>query len=600
MSIKSNLNKTNKSDLFNKFKELESEVKILRANCDRYKLILEGSNDGIWDWDAERDIYSVSIKDKDCVDCNFNGQNFSIKLWKSMIHPEDRDNAICALDQFISEGKKSYENVYRLKTKTGIDMWILSKGIAQHDENGKIIRIAGSHTDITPTVEMEKRLHNLAYYDNLTELANKEKIKNEFNNLIKEKFEDGNMAFLYIDIDDLSYINNTLGYSAGDELIKKVALFLVEKYGEKHYIARMNADEFLVMYVNYENLEVLEAELQELFLEIKNEKFLGGNEINVSISMGISIYNLHSKDFYDLLRYSDTALYCSKKGGKDQYKIYEPEMGEYVYTTIDLINQIRIGLQKQEFQMHYQPIVNAKTGLLVGMEALVRWIHPRRGFVPPTEFISIAEGSGQIMALERWIIEDVFSQISRWIEIGEMPIFISINLSAKGLIEKDLIPYLKDLIKRYNSKPDKIEFEVTETALLNNLEHSLSVLYQLKELGFKVSLDDFGTGYSSLNYLKSLPIDKVKLDRSFVENIDKNNKDQLLVKSIIELSHGMELEVVGEGVETISQNELLGTFGCDYIQGYYHGRPQSVNNINCWIGENCTKGQYKIAGTTSN
>lgn len=590
MSIKSNLNKTNKSDLFNKFKELESEVKILRANCDRYKLILEGSNDGIWDWDAESDIYSVSIKDKDCVDCNFNGQNFSIKLWKSMIHPEDRDNAICALDQFISEGKKSYENVYRLKTKTGIDMWILSKGIAQHDENGKIIRIAGSHTDITPTVEMEKRLHNLAYYDNLTELANKEKIKNEFNNLIKEKFEDGNMAFLYIDIDDLSYINNTLGYSAGDELIKKVALFLVEKYGEKHYIARMNADEFLVMYVNYENLEVLEAELQELFSEIKNEKFLGGNEINVSISMGISIYNVHSKDFYDLLRYSDTALYCSKKGGKDQYKIYEPEMGEYVYTTIDLINQIRIGLQKQEFQMHYQPIVNAKTGLLVGMEALVRWIHPRRGFVPPTEFISIAEGSGQIMALERWIIEDVFSQISRWIEIGEMPIFISINLSAKGLIEKDLIPYLKDLIKRYNSKPDKIEFEVTETALLNNLEHSLSVLYQLKELGFKVSLDDFGTGYSSLNYLKSLPIDKVKLDRSFVENIDKNNKDQLLVKSIIELSHGMELEVVGEGVETLSQNELLGTFGCDYIQGYYHGRPQSVNNINCWIGENCTKG----------
>lgn len=209
--------------------------------------------------------------------------------------------------------------------------------------------------------------------------------------------------------------------------------------------------------------------------------------------------------------------------------------------------------------------------------------------ISPAEFIPVAESSGQIKSLEKWIIQEVFRQVKEWEEYMDFPIFVSINLSARGLIEKNLLEYLSQLLEIYSIKPDHIEFEVTETAVLHNIEHSMKVLSELKDMGFKISLDDFGTGYSSLNYLKNLPIDKVKLDRSFVENIDRNNKDQLLVQSIIELSHRMELEVVGEGVETHSQNELLWALGCDYIQGYYHGKPQDASLIDKDLKELCKK-----------
>lgn len=571
------------------FYELRKEKEALEKKCERYRLVLEGSNDGVWDFDIENDTYHLYIKDMDEYEYSIRYQKFCIDVWKQKIHPEDRENAHKVLSEFIFSGNRFYENTYRVFTKEGRYKWIKSKGIAQFDDRHRILHIAGSNTDVSEQVEMQNNLYNLAYYDKLTGLANKENIKTIFNNLVSTEYEFGNIAFLYLDIDDLSYINNTLGYNTGDELIQNVATFLVKKYQQNSYVARINADEFLILYLDYKNLDEFENEISELLSEVKNMKFLKDNDITISMSMGISLYRVHGYGFFELLKCSDTALYFAKKNGKDQYKLYDSSMGKSVYNTVDLINQIRVGIEKSEFQMHYQPIMDAKKGFFVGLEALVRWVHSKRGMISPAEFIPVAESSGQIKLLEKWIIQDVFRQVEIWEEYMDFPIFVSINLSAKGMIEKNLIEYLKKLLVVHNIVPKHIEFEVTETAVLHNIEHSMKVLSELKAMGFKISLDDFGTGYSSLNYLKNLPIDKVKLDRSFVENIDKNNKDQLLVQSIIELSHRMELEVVGEGVETYSQNELLGTLGCDYIQGYYYGRPQNANIIDEDLKEMCRK-----------
>lgn len=583
MSMETRIDKDSRSDLIAK---LTRENDILKRDTERYRLLLEGSQESVWEWDLERGIYNFYTDRNDFQHMNATESEMAEDLWSRHIHPGDHDDFVDDLQLFIKSSKKHYEKTFRVKNDSGEYRWIKARGAARHDESGQVVLFAGSVLDITDSVDMERNLIRLAYYDKLTGLPNKEKIKDDFGKIIAEKECDEYIAFVHINIDNLSYINNTFGYSAGDEMIRRFSGFLSGYFVQGHCLSRVNADEFLIIYRDFGNIEDLERDMDTFFTAVRNEKLLMHSEIKTSISAGISVHGVHGETFFDLLKCSDVALYYCKNNGKDQFRIYDSNTGKKLYTTIDLINQIRIGLEKNEFQMHYQPIVSSKTGKLVGIEALARWYHSKRGVISPGEFIVAAENSGQIKTLERWIIEDVFKQIEAWRHLEEMDIFVSINLSAKGLIENDLITYLEAILEKYIVNPEKIEFEVTETALMNNIDQSMTMLNKLKKMGFKLALDDFGTGYSSLNYLKNIPIDKVKLDRSFVENIDRNTKDQLLVKSIIELSHRMELEVVGEGVETHFQNTLLGTFGCDYIQGYFHGRPQDKNQINTWIKQN--------------
>lgn len=568
---------------------LRYENSSLRDTCDRYRLLLEGLQESIWEWDVEKGMYTFYTKKSGYRDLNVIEGAWDYELWNSRVHPHDQGQFRRYLDDFVKSSRKYFENTFRVRSESGEYRWVRARGAAKNDSEGRVALIAGSVLDITDSIEMEQKLIRLAYYDKLTGLPNKEKIKGDFGDITSRNTVEGSIAFIHINIDNLSYINNTFGYSAGDQMIKRFSGFLSEYFEDTHLLSKINADEFLIIYRDFESVEDLEAGMERFFAAVRSEKLLTHSEIRTSISAGIAIHGVHGESFFDLLKCSDVALYYCKNNGKDQFRIYDSSTGEKLYTTIDLINQIRIGLERSEFQMYYQPIVSSRTGRLVGIEALARWYHSKRGMISPGEFIVAAENSGQMKALERWIIDDVFRQVEAWLGMGELDMFVSVNLSARGLMGDDLISYLELMLEKHRVKPDKIEFEVTETALMNNLTQSMAMLYKLKEMGFKLSLDDFGTGYSSLNYLKNIPIDKVKLDRSFVVNIDRNTKDQLLVKSIIELSHRMELEVVGEGVETHFQNTLLGTFGCDYIQGYFHGKPQDRNGINTWIKDNNKK-----------
>ena len=563
---------------------LKEENEKLKDICKRYKLIIEGSNDGIWEWDIENDIYTVSLRDQEFFDYNQMHQSLKINDWKNLLHPEDIEKSINNLTDFISGKNKEYRNVYRMVDKEGKSRWILSKGKGIKNSEGKITHIAGSHTDITEKLEMEKELYELAYSDYLTKLSNREKMFRDFKDLVKDGAENIDIAFFYIDIDEFGFINNTLGYEEGNRIIKKTARYLEKRYGDNGYIARISADEFLVMYIKDEEQEDIEVELKNLLMDIKKINFFENHELFLTVSIGAAIYDRHGLDFFDLIRKADTALYCAKKNGKDQFHIYSPQMEEKVYSNIELVNQIRIGIEKKEFEMYYQPVFEARTGRFAGLEALIRWNHPFKGIVSPMDFIPAAEASGQMVSLEKLIFENVFSQLRKWIDKGEMPIFVAINLSAKGLLESGIVQYLEYLLEKYKIKPGKIEFEVTETAMINNMEQAMDVLGKIRDLGFKISMDDFGKGYSSLNYLSKLPIDKVKLDKDFVDEIE-SSKGELLINSIIDLSQKLNLEVVAEGVEKEEEKLILEKMNCNYLQGFLFAKPKTVADLEQWIRE---------------
>lgn len=579
---------THQKELNKRINELRKENKRLKEVCKNYKLLLDDSKQGVWEWDVTNDLYRIFTSSKESYSYNFDGESFSLETWKKMIHPEDVDKAVHNLQSILDKKKEVYENMYRLQTKSGDYRWVLSKGKAIKSSEGDVIMLKGSHTDITEKLELEQKLFDLSFYDSLTKLSNKEKLIIDFNELVRSQSTHSGIAFFFIDIDNFGYINNLLGYNEGNKVIKRFSQFLSSRY-YNHIISRFSVDEFIVIYQFEGSIEEVKMELEQLLQTLRTKCFINLYDIRLSVSIGVAIYKEHGQEFYDLLKNSDTALYYAKENGKDRYEIYHEHMELKVFNYIDLVNQIRVGMKKEEFQMYYQPIIDAKKGNIVSLEALIRWKHTRNGFISPNTFIPIAENSDIMKTLEKWIIEEVFSQIKTWIDEKELPLFISINLSSKGLLERNLVEFLKEMLDKYQICPEKVEFEVTETSLIKNLNNSLEILNDLRKIGFRIVLDDFGKGYSSLNYLKKLPLNKVKLDKSFIDEMETSEKDQLLVKSIIALSHSLDLKVVAEGIERLKQKDLLESMGCDYIQGYYYGRPMPVNEIEEWLSEKYPK-----------
>nr|WP_306770717.1 EAL domain-containing protein [Isachenkonia alkalipeptolytica] len=539
-------------------------------------MMLEGAKDGLWFWDLKKDIYQVTFQDMEIIPKEIKLGEESVDSWKDLIHPEDIALVNENIESFLKHGEGIYENTFRIKGKNDKYHWIYSRGVGKTDEEGNIIQLAGSHTDITQQVELNDKLFKMAYYDALTELPNGQKARNHFTDIINgyESWEETSLAFIYVDIDHFSYINNTRGYEEGNQVLREMADFLRVVLGSKVFVARVSADEFVIILENYWNEAVLREKIQRYIKTFGKTKFGRAKDLSLTCTVGVAIYPKNGMDYDSLIQRANIALYSAKKNGKNQCMFYKEEMSEKAYRLIDQMQQIKKGIENEEFHMVYQPIVEVPQGMIQGLEALIRWNHPFRGFVSPGEFIPVAEESKQIVAIERWILEEVHRQCAQWKKEEVMPEFISINLSGRGLIEINLIETLRDLGRRYEIFPEEIELEITETAVMNCMNRAVEVLEQLKALGYRLALDDFGTGYSSLNYLNQLPFDRVKLDRSFINDIDCSERQQFIVKAIITLCHNLETEVIAEGVERETQQVILEKMHCNYIQGYLHGRPE--------------------------
>lgn len=567
-------------ELRQQFDELEIHRNALIVSEQRYELAVEGADCGIWDWDIKNDIHYVSPKWKTYLGYCENELGNNFDTWANLLHPDEKESVISKVDNYILSKTGSYENVYRMLCKDGNYKWILSKGKAIWNSEGKAIRLAGSFTDISEHKHIEDRLNLLAYYDTLTELPNRVLFEINIKELINEKNKSNTkFALIYMDIDNFKHINDTLGHMSGDLFLKYISDILKSQVKAPDFAARLSGDEFAIIIENINDKNDVINRIQILLKHLRKPWMLDNQEFFISFSIGVAIYPEHGDTLSLLLKNSDIAMYCVKKNMKDDYCFYSDDIQTENIKQIRMINELRHAIDNEEFALVYQPIINLNSGKLIGVESLVRWIHPIKGVISPMEFIPLAEETGLIHEIGKWVLKTALFQKKTWEDQGYPHIKMSVNISGKRVTNDDLISEVRDLILKTNLNSEEIQLEVTETAVMEDINASTRVLKELRDMGVKIALDDFGTGYSSLTYLERLPIDIVKLDRTFIKGISNVGQSNVIVESVIKLTHDLNLGIVAEGIETKDQLEFLILNNCDYGQGYLFSRPVSEGEI---------------------
>jgi diguanylate cyclase (GGDEF)-like protein/PAS domain S-box-containing protein len=425
--------------------------------------------------------------------------------------------------------------------------------------------------DITERKRYEEKVRHLAFYDSLTGLPNRVMFENEVNRCLLQEKQKGFMI-AYIDIDNFKTINDSMGHQVGDLFLTYFADCLRAEIAEPNFTARLGGDEFAILFLHSDKQELLEY-IDGLRKRISKTWSIENYQFFISMSIGAVCYPYDGRDSNLLLKNADIAMYEAKREGKNRVLFYQEKINEQNFKHMNMINNLQYGIDEEQFVLYYQPQFDLVSEKIIGMEALVRWFHPREGFISPVDFIPVAEESGQIYKLERWIVAKALEQKRILEELGFTDIIMSINLSGKTLTSEINFTELEQII--IDAKVDfcKVVIEITETANISDVDIVIYHLNRLKSLGIRVALDDFGTGYSSLNYLKKFPINIIKLDKSFIDAISENGIDTLLIKNILTLAHDLEFEVIAEGIETKEQLEFLKQHYCGSGQGYLLGRP---------------------------
>ncbi len=433
--------------------------------------------------------------------------------------------------------------------------------------------------DVTKQVKLQEKLKFLAYSDPLTGLYNRTYLMEKLVDAIREaRVGRQVLAVLFLDLDKFKKINDTLGHRAGDALLCEVAKRLSEVTRESDVIARWGGDEFVLLFHGMDANQAC-AKANEILIAMRKPVTVDEKVINILTSIGIAISENGEPDADRVIQYADIAMYTAKQNGRDNLQLFEPEMVQLAKKNFYYEQAIKEALDTEQFSLVYQPKVRAKDGPVVGLEALIRWQHPVEGNIPPSTFIPLAEESNLIVRIDQWVVTHALKQLNHWISLGVQPVPLSVNVSGKNLVSNDLIPFIKAALKQYNISGSLLELEITEGVLLSDIDRCIEVMSELKALNVRISVDDFGTGYSSLNYLKKLPIDILKIDRSFVEECDVIEEDGQICATIINLAKNLELTTVAEGVETRSQFEFLEEHGCDLYQGFYFHRPYPPETI---------------------
>ena len=467
-----------------------------------------------------------------------------------------------------------------------------------YDENGKTIGTVGTGRDITELkkiqVDLQKSLNVLeeqrellefqANHDALTGLPNRVLFMDRLNQSIKyAKRYNHHLALLFIDLDNFKEINDSLGHHIGDKILIEVSKRMTAKIRKSDTLSRLGGDEFCIILNDIADIQEI-SNIIATGMEIFKEPFVINNTtLYVSVSVGASLYPNDGEIANELLRNADAAMYKAKHAGKNRYSFYDETMTLHAFEKIYLETELRKAFKQDELEVYYQPQVDAHNGKIIGAEALVRWNHPDMGFVYPSKFIPLAELNGMIVELDRIVMDKAFEQMSVWKEQKINPSTISLNLTIKQIEEEDFLSFLASLLSKHKIAPQDLEFEVTETQIMTNPDDSIKVLEEISALGIAIAIDDFGTGYSSLAYLKRLPISKLKIDKSFVDNLPENLEDSAIAKTIINLCRSLGIDVIAEGVESVDQKDFLVQNDCNYIQGYYYSRPLDTKTMTNYL-----------------
>lgn len=426
----------------------------------------------------------------------------------------------------------------------------------------------------------EDRVNHIAFHDDLTSLPNRLMLNRTLDQAVSRHRRAGTqLAILFMDVDRFKVINDSLGHEVGDTLLRQVADRLREHSREGDMVARMGGDEFVVLIENHEYLKDLSTCARRLVEQLGAPYVLGRRDYHVTLSIGISVFPSDGNDSQALLKAADVAMYRAKASGKNNFLFYSPSMNVHTKERLELESDLRHALERGEFLLHYQPKVEIATGLITGIEALLRWEHPLRGLIPPMDFITIAEETGLIVPIGEWVLATACARNKAWQDQGHGKLSVSVNLSARQFADPMLLPKLTRIIHESGLDPSSLELEITESVVMSNGESAVAALEKLKSIGVLIAIDDFGTGYSSLAYLKRFPIDTLKVDRSFIRDIPSDSGDKQIARAIIAMAHGLKLKVVAEGVETQDQLAFLRAQHCDAVQGYLLYRPLPEEEI---------------------
>ena len=465
--------------------------------------------------------------------------------------------------------KKNGELYIQLSTITAID-----------NVEGDTIEYIALFSDITEIKGHEDQLQKMAHYDALTGLPNRVLFNDRLQLAIETaKHDQKKVALLFIDLDRFKEINDSFGHNAGDEILKTVSQRLKNIIGEKDTVSRLGGDEFSIIVEGVDKAEDVSILAKKILNVLSQEIMLDDNTLYISTSIGISMFPGDGGSSQNLLKYADSAMYKAKDEGRNNFQYYNSSMTELAFERVVMEASLRIAIKEEELVVYYQPQIDGRTDVIIGMEALVRWNHPSLGLVSPGRFISLAESTGIIVKLDRIVMKTAMRQFSKWYESGLNPGTLAMNLSVKQLKEEDFIDNLKSLLKDTGCKPEWIELEVTEGQIMTNPEEAIKILKRISDLGITLAVDDFGTGYSSLAYLKKLPIDKLKIDQVFVKDLPDDEEDSAITKAVIALASSLNLRVLAEGVETKEQKEFLVNNGCNNIQGYFYFPPMSATEM---------------------
>lgn len=428
--------------------------------------------------------------------------------------------------------------------------------------------------------ERSQKLQHLAKHDALTDLPNRMLFLDRLEQAIKLANRENSMiAVLFIDLDHFKEVNDSFGHSVGDELLKKIALDLHSIMRDSDTVARMGGDEFTILIEHIHNEYLIVDVIQKVMQQFENVQVIGDHQFYISCSIGVAVYPLNGTTPEVLLKNSDAAMYKAKSDGRKTYQFYTDNMTEKAYQRVMMETQLRQAISENEFQVYYQPQVDMRNKNIVGMEALIRWIHPRIGMIAPNEFIPLAEDSGLIIEIDKWVMSTAMKQYAQWINEGLQPGVLSLNLSLIQLKRSDFIEMLSEMILESGLSKKYLKLEVTETQAMKDPEKTIEILENLKGLGIGIAVDDFGTGQSSLSYLKRLPVDKIKIDQSFVSDIPHDKDDLVLTRTIIAMANNLNLGVIAEGVETQEQADFLLKHKCFEAQGFLYYRPMPANEI---------------------
>jgi diguanylate cyclase (GGDEF)-like protein/PAS domain S-box-containing protein len=556
--------------------------KKLRESEERYDLAARGTNDGLWDWNLKNNEIYYSPRWKEMLGFKEEEIGNSPDEWLKRVHLNNRKQVQKNLVSHINGNTPHFESEFKIQHANGSYIWMLTRGLAVRDAEGKAYRMAGSQTDITARKLVEERLAYDALHDGLTRLPNREL----FMDRLKQRMEltkrhpDNLFAVLFLDIDRFKVVNDSLGHAVGDQLLTTTARRLQLCMRPEDTVSRLSGDEFAILLNEVKDVSAVIQVAERIQARMSETTVLSAVHRTTTVSIGIIMFNDKYTQPQDILRDADTAMYRAKAlgGGRN--------MHTKALALLQLESDLKRAVKNQEWLVDYQPIISVANGEVSGVEALVRWLHPVRGIIPPLEFIHEAEDIGLIIPIGEFVLRTACLQIQAWRESGFPQLWVSVNLSGRQFQDKNLVRKISQILAETGLSSDGLRLEVTESVAIQDLAYGIRVLKELDELGVQVLLDDFGNGYSSLSYLKQFPLKVLKIDQSFIQDIRVNQNSETITMAIIAMARSLNLEVIAEGVESEEQLTFLKSKFCTEVQGFLFSKPISGKELTSFLQKN--------------